>query len=63
MKLIIKYLELRLKWVMVLHKMKYPKLTDLYTDSEFLFRYKRIYPLLDFIKLLKRYYKIKSLEE
>jgi len=58
MKLIIKYLEIRLKWLYVLHKMKYPKLTDLYTDDEVLFRYKKIYPLLDFIKLLKRKFKI-----
>lgn len=57
MKLIIKYLEIRLKWVLVLHKMKYPTILDLFTDKELLFRYKRIYPLIDFIKLLKRYYK------
>jgi len=57
MKFIIKYFEIRLKWVMVLHKIKYPKVTDLFTANEVLFRYKKIYPLLDFIKLLKRYYK------
>ena len=57
MKLIIKYLEIKLKWILILHKMKYPKLDDLFTDNEVLFRYKKIYPLLDFIKLMKRYCK------
>jgi len=56
MKLLIKYLELKLKWLRILHRTLFG-FDGLHTDREMKFRYGKMYPLQNFIELLKRKFK------
>lgn len=56
MKLLIKYLEIKLKWLLILHRIMFG-IDGMHTDKEMKFRYGKIYPLQNFIELLKRKFK------